>query len=300
LPLLNKRNTAFLQIFITTILWGTSYVLIRIGQADLGPMTLAGIRYTLAGLILLPFVKYKNIHLNDYRKNYWQLALLGILSFTIANGSSGFALIYLPSTTVSFVTSLTAPLVLLLGVFFLNEIPNVMKISGVALSIIGLIMYFPSQTLSFDNPGYWFLLISLLGFAFYTILGRFVARSGDVPFLVQTSLPFVIGGGLLLTLALIFEGLPSFTLKSVLILIWMVTFNCIIGYLLFNKSLAVLTALEVNMVTKLQMFFSAIFAFFLLGEKITFIQTLAMVVAFTGVYLVQRQTRFKPPFLEKI
>jgi drug/metabolite transporter (DMT)-like permease len=48
------------------------------------------------------------------------------------------------------------------------------------------------------------------------------------------------------------------------------------------------------------MFFSAIFAFFLLGEKITFIQILAMVVAFTGVYLVQRQTRFKPPFLEKI
>ena len=111
------------------------------------------------------------------------------------------------------------------------------------------------------------MLISLLGFAFYTILGRFVARSGDVPFLVQTSLPFVIGGGLLLTLALIFEGLPSFTLKSGLILIWMVTFNCIIGYLLYNKSLAVLTALEVNMVTKLQMFFSASFCFFSFGRK---------------------------------
>ena len=294
MPLLNKRNTAFLQIFITTILWGTTYVLVRIGQADLGPMTLAGIRYTLAGLILLPFIKFNKIQLKDYRKNYWQLALLGVLCFTIANGASGFALVYLPSTTVSFVTSLTTPLVLLLGVLFLNEIPNAMKIAGVALSIVGLVMYFPSQTLSIDNPGYWFLLISLLAFTFYTILGRFVARSGDVPFLVQTSLPFVIGGGLLFTLALIFEGLPSFTLKSGLILIWMVTFNCIIGYLLYNKSLAVLTALEVNMVTKLQMFFSAVFAFFLLGEKVTFIQILAMAVAFLGVYLVQRQTPIKP------
>ena len=294
MPLLNKRNTAFLQIFATTILWGTTYVLVRIGQADLGPMTLAGIRYTLAGLILLPFIKLKKIQIKDYRKNYWQLALLGILSFTIANGASGFALVYLPSTTVAFVTSLTTPLVLLLGLFILNEIPDAMKIAGVALSIVGLMMYFPSQALPFNNPGYWFLLVSLLGFAFYTILGRFVARSGDVPFLVQTSLPFVIGGGLLLTLAMIFEGLPSFTLKSSLILIWMVFFNCIIGYLLYNKSLAVLTALEVNMVTKLQMFFSAIFAFFLLREKVTFIQILAMVVAFLGVYLVQRQTRIKP------
>jgi drug/metabolite transporter (DMT)-like permease len=222
------------------------------------------------------------------------LALLGILSFTIANGSSGFALVYLPSTTVSFVTSLTTPLVLLFGIIFLNEIPSALKIAGVGLSIVGLMMYFPEQTLSFNNPGYWFLLISLLGFAFYTILGRFVARSGDVPFLVQTSIPFIVGGGLLLTLALIFEELPSFTLKSGLILIWMVIFNCIIGYLLYNQSLAVLTALEVNMVTKLQMFFSAVFAFFLLGEKISFLQILAMIVVFFGVYLVQRQTRFKP------
>ena len=294
MPLLNKRNTAFLQIFITTILWGTSYVLVRIGQADLGPMTLAGIRYTVAGLILLPYIKSKNIQLNDYRKNYWQLALLGILAFTIANGSTGFALVYLPSTIVSFVTSLSSPLVLLLGVFFLGEIPNAMKITGVVLSIVALMMYFPSRILSFNNPGYWFLLISLLGFAFYTILSRFVARSGDVPFLVQTALPFVIGGGLLLILALIFEGFPSFTLKSGLVLIWMVTFNCIIGYLLYNNAMAVLTALEVNMVTRLQMFFSAVFAFFLLGERITFIQILAMVVAFLGVYLVQRQTRIKP------
>jgi drug/metabolite transporter (DMT)-like permease len=48
------------------------------------------------------------------------------------------------------------------------------------------------------------------------------------------------------------------------------------------------------MVTKLQMFFSAVFAFFLLGEKISFLQILAMIVVFFGVYLVQRQTRFKP------
>ncbi len=293
MPLLNKRNIALLQILITTILWGTTYVLVRIGQFDLGPMMLAGIRYTLAGLILLPFIKSNNIHLKDYRKNYWQLAMLGILSFTIANGASGFALVYLPSNTVSFVTSLSTPLVLLLGVFFLNEIPNAMKIIGGALTIIGLIMYFPRQSLLFDNPGYWFLLISLLGFALYTILGRFVARSGNVPFLVQTSIPFVIGGGLLLILALIFEGLPAFTPKSILIIIWMVTFNCIIGYIMYNKALAVLTALEVNMVSRLQMFFSAIFAFFLLGETITWMQIIAMVVAFLGVYLVQYQSRIK-------
>jgi len=46
----------------------------------------------------------------------------------------------------------------------------------------------------------------------------------------------------------------------------MVIVNSIIGYLLYNQSLSELTALEVNMVMKLQMFFTAVFAFFLLGE----------------------------------
>jgi drug/metabolite transporter (DMT)-like permease len=287
LPLINKRQTAFLQIFFTTMLWGTTYVLVRMGLTDLGPLMLAGIRYTLAGLILLPVLKVKNINISHYKKNFWQLALLGILSFTIGNGSSGFALEYLPSTTVSFLTSLTTPLVLLFSIFILNEIPKVLQVAGVALSLVGLVMYFSPQRLVFDNPGYAILIISLLGFTFYSILGRFVARSREVPFLVQTAIPFLVGGGLLLVLAVIFEGFPVLTLKSGIIIIWMAIVNSIIGYLLYNQALTELTALEVNVVMKLSPFFTAIYAFFLLGEKITFSQVLAMGVVFLGVYLVQ-------------
>ena len=213
LPLLNKRQTAFLQIFFTTMLWGTTYVLVRMGLTDLGPLMLAGIRYTLAGLILMPVLKAKKINIRKYKKKFWQLALLGILSFTIGNGSSGFALEYLPSTTVSFLTSLTTPLVLLFSIFLLNEISKAVQIVGVGLSLVGLVMYFSPQKLAFDNPGYMILIISMLGFTFYAILGRFVAHSREVPFLVQTAIPFLVGGGLLLVLAVIFEGIPVLTLK---------------------------------------------------------------------------------------
>jgi len=75
--------------------------------------------------------------------------------------------------------------------------------------------------------------------------------------------------------------------------------NSIIGYLLYNQSLSELTALEVNMVMKLQMFFTAVFAFFLLGEKITFSQILAMAVVFLGIYLVQRDNHLKPRAIQQ-
>jgi drug/metabolite transporter (DMT)-like permease len=298
LLILNKRKTAFLQILITTMLWGTTYVLVKIGLTELGPLTLAGIRYTLAGFLLLPFFFVYKIRIGKYQKNFWQLALLGIMAFTIGNGASGFALEYLPSTTVSFVTSLTTPFVLFFSFLLLKEIPNWTQLAGVGLSVIGLMMYFSPQNLDFKNPAYTILLLSLLGFTFYAILGRFVARTREVPFLVQTAIPFLVGGGLLLILAFIYEGFPVLTLEAALIIIWMAVVNSIIGYLLYNQSLSELTALEVNVVMKLSPFFTAIYAFFLLGEKISLSQVLAMAVVFLGVYLVQRGNNIKPQAIQ--
>lgn len=159
-------------------------------------------------------------------------------------------------------------------------------------------MYFSPEKLAFDNPGYTILIISMLGFTFYTVLGRFIARSREVPFLVQTAIPFLVGGGLLLVLAVFFEGVPVLTLKAGMIIIWMAVVNSIIGYLLYNQALTELTALEVNVVMKLSPFFNAIFAWILLGERISFSQILAMVVVFLGVYLVQRGNNIKPQTIQ--
>jgi len=67
-----------------------------------------------------------------------------------------------------------------------------------------------------------------------------------------------------------------------------VLFNSITGYILYNQALADLTAIEVNIILKLSPFFTAIYAWLLLGERITPLQVLAMMVAFAGIYLVQR------------
>lgn len=79
-----------------------------------------------------------------------------------------------------------------------------------------------------------------------------------------------------------------FTLKNPLIILFMVLNNSITGYILYNQALADLTAIEVTIILKLSLFFTAFYAWLLLGETITPIQILAMLVAFAGIYLVQR------------
>ena len=52
---MNPRLVAILQALLVTFLWSTSWVLIKIGLAEIPPLTLAGLRYSLAFLFLLPF-----------------------------------------------------------------------------------------------------------------------------------------------------------------------------------------------------------------------------------------------------
>ena len=279
---LDKRKIAIIKVLITAMLWGTTYVLVSLGLQEMGPLMLAGIRYTLAGLILLPVLKSNHLDLREYKKYFWQLAALGVFSFTLGNGFVGFALEHLPSTSVSLMSNLSAPLIMIAGAFFLKETPAPIQVIGILVVFAGMALYFNPREFAGLNIGYLFMAISLLSFTVYNLLGRYLARSGAMPFLIQTTIPFIIGGGILVVLALILEGMPVFSMRSILIILFMVLFNSITGYLLYNQALAELTAIEVNIILKLSPFFTAVYAWVLLGETITSMQIHAIVIAFAG------------------
>jgi drug/metabolite transporter (DMT)-like permease len=48
------RFRAILQALLVTFLWSTSWVLIKFALNDIPPLTFAGLRYTIAFLVLLP------------------------------------------------------------------------------------------------------------------------------------------------------------------------------------------------------------------------------------------------------
>ena len=148
-------------------------------------------------------------------------------------------------------------------------------------------LYFYPQQIPVGNVGFLVLIFGLFGFAGYNVLGRFVARSGKVNVLAQTAIPLLFGGGVLLILGLIIEGLPVLSPRLLLIIAWLTAINTITGYILYNQAIQHLTAIKVNLILNLSPFFTAIFAWFLLQESITPQQIIAMLVVFIGTLLVQ-------------
>ena len=288
-PKLDPHHKATLQILITAILWATTFVVVRIGVDEIGPLSLAGIRFFTAGLLLLPFLMLKRIPPEEIKRNILPLAFVGILSYAIGNGSLNYALQFLPATLVSFLMSFITPIILIFSIIWLKEFPTRVQITGLVIAFFGVILYFYPQQIPFRANGFGILMLGLLGFALQTTLGRFLARGKNIHTITLTTIPLIIGGGILLIVSFFVEGFPVISLKTVFVLGWLIFFNTIIGQLLFSSAIAEITAIQINLVLNLSPFFTAIFAWFLLGEQLGITQVTAMCVVFMGTYLVQKK-----------
>lgn len=90
-------------------------------------------------------------------------------------------------------------------------------------------------------------------------------------------------------MALPLEGLPAFSLPIFGIVFWLALVNTALAYLLYNHSLQVLTALEMNMLLNLSPLGTAGLAWLILGERLTLVQAIGIVIVILGVSLVQRR-----------
>ena len=285
---LDSNQKASLQILITAILWATTFVVVRIGVSEIGPLSLAGIRFFTAGLLLLPFLLMKRIPTKEIKSNILPLAILGILAYAVGNGSLNYALQFLPSTLVSFLMSFITPLILIFSIIWLKEFPSRVQIAGLVIAFFGVILYFYPQQIPFRANGFGILMLGLLVFALQTTLLRFLARTKNIHTITLTTIPLIIGGGVLLIISFFVEGFPVISQKIVLILVYLIFFNTIMGQLLYSSAIAEITAIQVNLILNLSPFFTAIFAWFLLGEQLGKLQIAAMTAVFMGTYLVQK------------
>jgi drug/metabolite transporter (DMT)-like permease len=282
------RWLALFEGFLVAIIWASSSVLIKMGLAYMGSLTLAGVRYFLAFLLLLPLVARRGSAGGSLSLRSWvHLFLMGLGAYTVGNGTLYLGLKYIPATTGSFLLSFIPLLVLFLSILWLREAPTLWQIAGLLISLGGSWLFF-SPGLSAGEPlGIGTVVVGLLGFALFSTLGREIARERQVDILVLSAFPLGFGGGLLLLLALPLEGMPGLSAAGWGIVLWLAIVNTAFAYVLYNHSLQVLTALEINMIFNLSPLGTAVISWFLLGERLALIQIVGMVVVIAGVAVVQ-------------
>ncbi len=294
---------AILLALLVTFLWSTSFVIIKIGLAEIPPLTFAGLRYSIAFICLLPFVftkKNKLVIKNLEKKDWTKLILLGILFYAFTQGTQFIGLSLLPAVTVSLWLNFTPLIVAVMAIFLLKEFPTFLQWSGVVLFIIGITTYFFPVNLSENQwTGLIVMTIGVLANAASAVLGRNINREARINPVVITIVSMGIGSVILLVAGLMIQGLPSISLQNILYLLWLAVINTALAFTIWNLTLQKLSAMESSIINGTMLIQIALLAWIFLGEAITMQQGMGMLIAAGGAVLVQlRIKNKKPPSLD--
>ncbi len=248
LPGKSAHRRAVLEALLVAFLWSTSWVLIKIGLEEIPAVTFAGLRYTLAVIGLFPFAlrgQGMRAIRQLQRRDWIRLSALGLVFYTLTQGAQFVGLAYFPAVTVNLALSLTAVVVALLGAVVLQERPGKQGWFGIALSVTGAFVFFyPAGVPGGIGIGLLAVIIGVLANAGAALLGRAINRRGDLAPLTVTVASMAIGGGLLLVLGLIFQGMPALSLASWAIIAWLALINTAFAFTLWNRTLRILSASE--------------------------------------------------------
>jgi len=295
------RIRAILQAIFVTILWASSWVLIKLGlQNDIPAITFAGLRYGLAWLCLSPFVLFKREYRSALRQlprtDWLRLSTLGLVFYTLTQGSQFISLAYLPAAMLSLLLNLTPVVVGVAGVFFLRERPTTVQWFGIGLATVGVGFYFlPISLPQTQVIGMIVAIVGVLANAGSSLLGREVNRKGMLSPLLVTFVSMGIGSFLLLVIGTVTQGFGSMGWQDWAIIVWMAVFNTAIAFTLWNRTLRTLTAVESSVINSLMMPQIAILAFVFLGEALSSKEVVGLILVGVGVLIVQlkRQNQVK-------
>jgi drug/metabolite transporter (DMT)-like permease len=276
------------EVFLVAGIWGSSFVGVKVVLGHTGPFTVAALRYSMAAAILLPWALGRGgISWRLPLRTWIHLAAIGVSQYAVGNGALFLALRAVSSTGASLAVSLVPIPVLVLEVAYLKERPTRIHLLGILVAMIGSFLFFSSGLQPIPGDAIGLLALAAVGFAVLPVLGRDLARARAVSNAALTAIPLALGGGLLLVIAAVTEGVPDMPLSMWGIIVGLALVNTLAAYLLFNHALHRLHAGEANVLLNLTPVATALIAWGALGDRRVLSQVAAMAVVILGASLAQ-------------
>lgn len=131
------RNS--LLLFLTALIWGTSFVSQAVGMDSMGPFTFTAARSLLGGLVLLPVIAFRRSRETEKKPIPWKITLIGGACCGLALTAAGlFQQFGIMGTTVGksgFITALYIIFTPILGIFLKRKASLIVWIGALAAMV---------------------------------------------------------------------------------------------------------------------------------------------------------------------
>jgi drug/metabolite transporter (DMT)-like permease len=286
----NRR--AYLAWIVVCIVWGTTYLAIRIGLETIPPMLLTSFRWLAAGASLLLLLKARGERMPN-RREWPSLALLGILMMSVGNGGVVWAEQSVPS-------GLTAVLVAgvpfwMVGIERIIERPEhplgSRRVLGLIVGFVGIVvLVWPELQLGHTTS---FLLgvaatqVACLGWAIGSSLAR--RRRRDENVLAASAVQMLFAGISLLIAGVASGEWPAlaFNARTGFALCYLVVAGSIVGYSSYAFALKHLPVTTVSLYAYVNPVIAVALGTLLLSEPFSPRIVIASAVVLAGVVMVR-------------
>jgi drug/metabolite transporter (DMT)-like permease len=286
------RGKALVAYLLVCVLWGSTYLAIRIGVGVLPPFLFAGTRFLLAGVLLLAGSLAFGARLPRGRRDWLVLAAVGL--FLLAGGNT--FVVWAEQYTPSGVASLFVVTVALWMALFDAVVPggagrlSWRVIAGLLLGLVGtalLVGAHPRELLRADLRGPVALTFASASWAFGSVLYK--RRHPDAGPYVGAAIEMIVGGAAVFLLGLALgesRGLRV-TPTGVEALAYLVLFGSIVGYSAYNYALHHASATAVGTYAYVNPLIAVLLGAVLLREPVGPRTFLAMALILGAVLWIQ-------------
>lgn len=301
---MNKSLRSWIYLFILAFIWGSSFILMKLGMYDysgsivFSDLQVGALRMGIAGLVMLPF-GVMNLRKIKHPKQVLYLLIVG----TCGNFFPAFLFTYaeteLSSGLAGMLNSFTSFFTLILGFLIFKQAIHLKQVLGLFIAFTGiciLVGVLNSGTLEVSMPHVGAILLATLMYA--TSLNTIKFKLSDFKSLEIASLAFTFLAipAWIVTLSLdtiavfktnehAFESLGYISILSV--------FGTCLALVLFNRIIALKSPMFASSVTYMIPIVAVVLGVFLYHEQFEISQLLGMGVIVCGVYLVNSKQKEK-------
>lgn len=277
------------------IFWSFTFVWIKIALTELRPISIVLFRLIIASILMIPFTlltkKLKKIRVEDLK---WFFLLTFFEPFLYFIGESyGMQFV---SSTVGSVMITTIPLFTPMAAWYFNkEKLSLRNFIGILISVMGVIVviYNKSNGIDASLKGILFMFLAVISAVGYSV----VLKNLTGKYNTLSIITYQNFGGIFLFLPLFFAlDFSNFKLLSisteVLISVAELSFfgSCL-AFIFFTYAVRQIGVSKANSFSNLIPVFTAIFAYFTLGEILNMQKIIGIFIVISGLFLTQLKSK---------
>ncbi len=291
------QTKAYLSVVFICIVWGTTYLAIKVGVQYYPAFLFAGVRQTIAGIVLMVVAYLFNKKTDFSIKNTLRQMLVGFLMLSLGNGCVTWGEKYIPSGIAALICSMMPLFAVLFNLFgSKKEHFNSTIGIGMLLGTCGVGLVFLNDIKELSNISYLWGILAVLfataSWAFGSIINK--KNTNPVNPFLNSGMQLFFGGIFMLIASPAiddYKNLVIWNTNGLLALAYLIVFGSITAYAAYMYALRILPVGIATIYAYINPMVAVLLGYFAMQEPMNLFTILAFGTIVISVYLVNKGYR---------